>query len=156
MSRPPRPREESLFGVRQIGFALLQGGVVLAAVFGFYVLVGISQAPDVARGAAFTALIVGNLSLALADSTGPGERLFSRSRVAFWVIGGLALTVLAGALYVPPLAAIFAVAPPRLGLLSSAIGVGLVSGGWCGFGRQLWTRTFSVRRRERGPASAPA
>ncbi|HQP20488.1 MAG TPA: cation transporting ATPase C-terminal domain-containing protein, partial [Phenylobacterium sp.] len=84
MRRPPRKRDEALFGAAELRRAMIQGLGVLAAVLAVY-LIGLQQASEVqARGAAFLALALSNLVLALADAASGGGRLFGRHRRIFW------------------------------------------------------------------------
>ena len=140
MQRPPRRRDEALFGATQLGLALLQGSGVLVGVFGIYVW-SLSHYPEPeARGAAFLALVVGNLVLALADASSAGGRLFAPHRKIYWAISSAAGGILALVLLIPPLAGVFKVAPPQLLALGMALGVACVSGGWFGVARNLRNR----------------
>jgi len=140
MQRPPRRRDEALFGPVQFGLALLQGSAVLVGVFGVYVW-ALSQYPvPEARGAAFLALVIGNLVLALADASSTGERLFAPHRKIYWIISVAAGGVLTLVLMVPQLAGVFKIAPPQLSLLMLALGVSCVSGGWFGVASSLHRR----------------
>jgi len=149
MRQPPRHRNEALFGPVQLGLALIQGLGVLVGVFAVYVWsLGHHPEPE-ARGAAFLALVVGNLVLALADSSSTGGRLFAPHRKIYWIIAAAAGGVLALVLTVPPLAGVFKVAPPHLTLLILALGVASVSGGWFGVARSLRSRL--VRHGHKAP-----
>ena len=137
MRRPPRRRDEALFGPVQLGLALLQGSGVLAGVLGIY-LWSLGHYPETeARGAAFLALVVGNLVLALADASSAGGRLFAPHRKIYWIITAAAGGVLILVLMVPALAGVFRVAPLHLPLLMLALGVAGVSGAWYGVARRL-------------------
>jgi len=143
MRRPPRRRDEPLFGPAQIGLALAQGAGVLAGVLGIYAW-ALAQWPETeARGAAFLALVVGNLVLALADAASARGPLFAPHRKIYWMIAGLAATVLALVLSVPAMAAIFRISTPRPGLLLLALAVAVVSGGWFGVVRRISARFAS-------------
>lgn len=131
MKRPPRRRDEALFGPVQVLVALLQGLSILAGVFGLYVwaLHAVPNAEATARGAAFLALVVGNLVLALTDSATSG-RLFAPHRRTYWAIVAAVAAVLTAVLTVPALADLFDIAPPSRDLLLLALAVGAASGGW--------------------------
>jgi Ca2+-transporting ATPase len=145
MHRPPRRRDEALFGPAQLGLALLQGAGVLVGVFSIYVW-SLSQYPVVeARGAAFLALGVGNLVLALADASSTGGRLFAPHRKIYWIISAAAGAVLTLVLTVPLLARLFQVAQPDLPLLLLALAVAGASGGWFGVARNLRGLLPSIR-----------
>jgi P-type Ca2+ transporter type 2C len=130
MKRPPRKPEEALFGPRQLLFALAQGVVILAGVLGLYLFAASQLAPEQARGAAFIALVIANLTLALADAAGEEGRVLDGERRIYWWIAGALLAALTLVLTVPWLASIFHIAPPPLAHVAAAIGVGLACGGW--------------------------
>ncbi|HET9639245.1 MAG TPA: cation-translocating P-type ATPase [Allosphingosinicella sp.] len=131
MKKPPRPAKEPLFGLRQILIAGVQGAVLLAAVLSLYAWLIADGLPDTeARATAFVALVIGHLTLALADAGSSASRLLDRSRKTFWIIGAAALTVLMLTLTVPPLADILEFTMPALPLLALAIALGIASGGW--------------------------
>lgn len=131
MRKPPRPAKEPLFGLRQILVAGVQGAVLLATVLGLYAWLIADGLPDTeARAAAFVALVVGHLSLALADASSGASRLLDRGRGTFWIIGAAAVTVLTLTLTVPPLAGILDFTVPALPLLVLAVALGVASGGW--------------------------
>jgi Ca2+-transporting ATPase len=146
MQRPPRRRSEALFGPAQIGLALVQGAGVLAGVFGIYVW-ALSQYPETeARGAAFLALVVSNLVLALADVSSAGGRLIAGHRKSYGVIALAAALVLGLVFMVPALATVFQVAPPHLPLLFAALGVAIAAGGWFGVARRFRHRPVNSPR----------
>jgi Ca2+-transporting ATPase len=149
MKKPPRRRDEALFGGPQLGLALLQGAGVLAGVLGVYVWsLGQVSEPE-ARGAAFLALVVGNLVLALTDASSSGGKVFAAHHRIYWIISGSAGAVLTMVLMVPPLETLFKVAPPHLNLLLLSLAVATVSGGWFGVARSLRRRFGPI---EKGPA----
>jgi Ca2+-transporting ATPase len=130
MSRPPRRRDEPLFGPRQIGFAVVQGGAILAAELGLYAwALDQGYGALAARGGAFLALMVSIVVLALTDSASSG-RLFAPHRRAYWmIVAAMALTMTA-VLGVPALARMFEVSLPDLRLLSIALAAAVAGGGW--------------------------
>lgn len=136
MRRPPRPRAEALFGPRQIGLAVLQGLGLLAAVLALYVWAAGEAAEAQARGAAFLALALGNLVLALTDSAG-SWRLFAPHRRIYWAITAFVLSALCVILLVPQASALFAVELPRPAVLALAVAAAVVGGGWTGLLRLL-------------------
>jgi Ca2+-transporting ATPase len=145
MRKPPRRSDEPLFGARQISLAVVLGSVLLASVFGFYAWMNQSGvAEEVARAAAFIALVVGHLSLAIAESKSTGSRLFGRERIAFWCIVGGAIAVLAAATSLPFMLEILRFSPPPLSLLSASVAVGMLAGGWYGIFLRLTLRRASV------------
>ena len=130
MLRPPRRQDESLFGLRQLAVALSQGIGLLAGVFSLYVWALGRWSETEARGAAFAALVLGNLALALSDAMSGGGRLFAPYRRVYWLIAGIAVTLLSAAIFIPTAAAMFKVSPPPPKLLALAIGVAILAGGW--------------------------
>jgi Ca2+-transporting ATPase len=139
MRKPPRSRDEMLFGVRQIAIALAQGCVLLAGVFGLYVW-SLDGGEAQARGAAFIALAFGNLALALADSLVSG-RLFARQRLVYWIIAAAVAGVVCAAFVVPVLAAAFAIAAPAPTLLALALAVAAAAGIVAGLLKRAATRS---------------
>jgi len=137
MKRPPRRPDEALFGPPQLALALLQGLGVLAGVFGLYAWALGHYTPDQARGAAFAALVLGNLILALADAMSGEGKLFARHRVVFWAIAGAITAALAVVFTLPAAERIFEVARPDAALLLAALGVAVVSGTWLNVGRRI-------------------
>jgi Ca2+-transporting ATPase len=129
MTRPPRRPDEALFGLPQIALALAQGVTILAAVLWIY-LWGLARDPEpAARGAAFAALVLANLVLALTDAASSG-RLFAPHRRTFWTIAVAIAALMTAVLTVPGLAGIFRVARPDTALLLAALGAAALSGGW--------------------------
>lgn len=146
MRQPPRRRDDALFGRRHILFALLQGGGILAGVAGLYLWALAAYPEPAARGAAFAALVLANLSLALANATGKG-RLFAPHRRAFWAIAVAVLAVLAAITWIPSLGALFRIAPPDVPLFALTIAVAAVCG--------LWPATLKHLRSARAPEPGP-
>jgi Ca2+-transporting ATPase len=149
MTRPPRRADDSLFGARQLTASLVQGASILLAVLVLYLWALQNGSEAQARGAAFLALVVGNLTLALSDSTAPGGKLFAKHRLAYWGIAAIAVIALAAALEVPWLGAMFRMTQPDPGILVSAFVIAVVSGSWT---RLLGVR--SVRARPSNPGRA--
>lgn len=137
MQRPPRRRNDALFGPAQLGLALFKGAGVLTGVFGVNVWSLRHYPEPEARCAAFVALDIGNLVLALADASSASGRLFSPHRKIYWIITAAAGGVLTLVLMVPPLAGVFRVTPFHLPLLILALGVASLSGGWFSVARTL-------------------
>lgn len=130
MQRPPRKRDEPLFGPRQVGFAVVQGGVILAAVLGLYVwALGAGYDALAARGGAFLALIVSIVVLALTDSAASG-RLFAPHRRAYWLIVVAMAITMGAVLAVPQAAKVFEVSLPDRRLFALALGAAVAGGGW--------------------------
>jgi len=152
MRKPPRDRKEPLFGVQQISVAALQGSVLLAATLGLYAWMNMTgSGAEASRSAAFIALVVGHLSLALSVSGMTGGRLFSRERALFWVIGSAAAFILTLSVTLPMMQEILRFSALPLSILAFSLAIGLVAGGWFGVIAKvrpgLWTawRTLPSR-----------
>ena len=121
----------------EILLALFQGAVMLAGIFGLYILALNTDLPETAaRALAFVALIVANLVLAFADSAEPGISFFDQRRRVFWIIGAVAAAVICVVLYVPAAARMFKVSAPDPLMIPIALGVALLAAGWFGFLRR--------------------
>lgn len=152
MEQPPRPATEPLFGTSQIVLGLLQGAVVLGAVFGLYVWTLNTGLPEVeARAVAIVALVLGNLVLALADAAEPGTSIFDRRRLAFWGIGAGAAVIVAMVLYVPPLASILRVSSPSLSWMLITVTIAVLAGGWFGLAKRFRS-AWASSNEQRTPA----
>ena len=149
MTRPPRRPDEALFGWRQIGVALAQGLAVLAAVLAVYIWALGAYSEDVARGGAFAALLLGNLTLALADSATSG-RLFAPHRRTYWIITAAVVGALILIFSVPAFAGVFKVARPDLRLALVSVTAAGLSGGWIALAVRL-RRAFSARKSSARP-----
>lgn len=131
MQRPPRRRDERLFGRSELTLAIVQGSVVLASVFAFYAWLNASNVGEqIARAGAFVALVTGHLSLALAESSSFGRPLLARGRGVFWAIVAGAVLLVTASLTVPFLLEVLRFAMPPLSILAMGMSIGLVSGGW--------------------------
>jgi Ca2+-transporting ATPase len=127
MQRPPRSKDEPLFGTAQIRIALLQGTLLLLAVLALYAwALGVYTEAE-ARAGAFIALVLGNLSLALADSMASGG-LLARHRRLFWSIAGVVILVLCLIFAVPGVAPAFYVTLPDADLFALSVAVPLLVG----------------------------
>lgn len=139
MMRPPRPAR-SLFGPVEMAFGVARGLPLLAAVLGLYVFLLPGSSEDAARGAAYVALAVGNLALAVAIGASAGVGLFDRRRRLFWTISAALAAVLLIGLYVPEIARMFRFDALSPGLLAAGVVVGLAAGGWTGVLRAVARR----------------
>ena len=146
MRKPPRRVSAALFGPKQIVFGAFQGLVILSGVLGFYIW-ALRQIPETeARAAAFVALAMANMVLALTDSAASGVSLFDPHRRVFWFIGATATAVLALCVFVPPFESLFRFDAPPLGILGIAIAIAAVAGGWAAPMRWL-AHTWQARQR---------
>ncbi len=137
MQRPPRTAGAPLFGPREILGGLARGAPILAAVLALYLLALPAAGEPAARAAAYVALAIGNLALALATGAASGAGLFSVERRLFWIISAALTAVLAAALYVPGLSDVFRFERPSVPLLALAVAIGVAAGGWSGVLRWL-------------------
>jgi Ca2+-transporting ATPase len=114
MRRPPRPATSRLFGRRMLATSIAQGTSVLVAVAVLYALTlsaGTSEAQ--ARAMAFTAVVLGNVGLILANRS-PHETLLATLRrpnpALGWIVGAT-LVALGFALYAQPMRELFRFGP---------------------------------------------
>ncbi|RYJ00560.1 MAG: cation-translocating P-type ATPase [Acetobacteraceae bacterium] len=118
MRRRPRPRSESVAGLPQILFGLVQGTVVLAAAFGIYATALRSGVDvDVARTMALLAAVLGDLALVLSNASQHSvfERwALPRPQPLFLPIAAATLALLTLAVAVPGLRQIFQFGVPSL------------------------------------------
>lgn len=132
MNRPPRKPSERLLGARELRLAAAQGSILMTCVLGYYYWLNqVVQLDALARSCAFLALVIGQLSLALAEGS-LGARLFSRQRIAFWSIVGIATLLLTLTMTIPFLLALLRFARPPLDLVFASVLLGGVAGGWSG------------------------
>lgn len=110
MTRPPRDRNEKLFGKERVLLNLFQGFAVFVPTILIYaVFLHIGRDEGVARAAAFSSLVLGNLALIFTNRSNSRtilETLGSRNPF-LWVIVVGSLTTLVMALYVPVLRNLF-------------------------------------------------
>ncbi len=128
MSRPPRAPGLPLFSHGLIGWSLLQGGLVLAAVAGFYAaLLGAAVPEAQARAATFTALVAANVALILSSRALGGSlwRSLRRPNPVLWRVLAATAGLLALTLLLAPARTLFRFALPTPALLAGALGVGL-------------------------------
>lgn len=139
MRRPPRRADEPLFGLAQLALSLAQGGVLLAAILGLYLFELAGHPAAEARGAAFAALVIGNLTLALADAFSSAGGLFAPYRRPYWLIAAAAVGLLAVVLALPAAQRIFEVAVPSPHVLAAALAASVLGGGW-------WALVRAIRK----------
>jgi Ca2+-transporting ATPase len=144
MQRPPRDAEAPLFGGATLWLALLQGLGVLALVLGAYVWAEHRLPENGARAFAFTTLVVANLALILSNRsvTKPIWVTLRTPNLMLWIVGGLALALLLGALYVPWAVNILHFAPLPPIEVATAASLGLLS--------VLWSEGIKQARRMAG------
>lgn len=104
MQRPPRRTDDGIVGWAMLWRGLVQGGCLLAATLGVYLLaLQAGREADVARTLAVIGLTLGNLMLVAANmAIGSGLRtLANASSRAFWAVTVVAASALATAVLVP-------------------------------------------------------
>lgn len=138
MRQPPRDPQAPLFAGGAVVQAVLQGLGVLGAVLAVYVWGTAQLEESQARALAFAALVLGNLALILSNRAGP-RGLLASLRVPnrlLWAVAAFTLTLLALALYLPPLTAVLRMAP----LSPLPLGVALAAALLC----LLWAESLRV------------
>ena len=148
MRQPPRPLSEPLLGRAQLLLGLTQGALLLAVCFALYAL-ALQQglATEAARFMTFAALAVGNLTLALIDTTQqPLARGGSVARPFMW-IALAAMSALGLCIAVPPLRSLFGFAWPGAAELGLAVLAGVLGTAWWDLAKRwpLVARTFGAR-----------
>jgi Ca2+-transporting ATPase len=147
MQKPPRDKKISLFGRRELLISIAQGLILLTGVFSIYYGMLQSGYPATeARAAAFTAAILGNLTLAFADTAEVGTSFFDRRRIVFWAIFGSTVAVVAILLFVPRVGQLFQMTPPSFVTLAIAGFTGVAVGGWFGFAKLVANSRLFAKR----------
>ena len=132
MKRPPRDADAPLFGGATLWLALLQGSGVLAVVLGAYAWANHRLPESEARAFAFAVLVVANLALILSNRSGT-RSLWASLRtpnITLWVVVGLALALLLGALYFPWAVRVLRFAQLPAHELATACALGLLGVLW--------------------------
>ena len=133
MQRPPRAASQRLFDSRMVRTSLLQGFGLLAIVL---VIFGVAfrrgQGADDARALTFTALVIANFALVVANRSRSRNLLgvLKTPNRAMWMVLGGALVLLGLVLYLAPLRAIFHFSQLHLNDIALCIGAGVVSLFW--------------------------
>jgi len=147
MQRPPRRPDAPLFSLRTVMLSLAQGlGVFFTVAAAYAIALHRGHGVDEARALAFTTLVIGNLSLILANRSWTRSlftALLSPNRALWWVVGGT-LSWLLLVLYLPELRDLFRFAPLHRDDLALCFAAGLAS--------ILWFELFKLvlRRRQMG------
>ena len=127
MQRPPRDRTQPLFSKVRLAASATLGLLLLAAVFGLYLVLLRIGAPDsAARAAALTALVCANLAVAgvLGVAGAPSRR-------QALIYGGLirgAGGMLAASVWAPTISRLFQFTAPNPGVVLLAVVLGVGAG----------------------------
>ncbi len=137
MRQPPR-KHALLFGRPELLLSIVQGSVILATAFSlYYGLLHFGYDVTEARAAGFIAVILGNLTLAFADSAEVGTSFFDIRRYAFWGIFFSMFVVVSILLLHDGVGALFQISRPPLPVLALTVLASLVAGSWFGVGKLL-------------------
>lgn len=143
MQRPPRSPSRRLLDMRTLFGGLGQGLAVFAAVAAVYILGRASEISAAQLAAlSFTALVIGNLGLIVANRAGAAHRRWwQQSNPAFWIVTLSALSLLFLVTRFEGPGHPFRFAPPPLdlslvALLLPLLGLGMIEG-WRGMHRRL-------------------
>ena len=132
MRRPPRIPDAPLFGSTTLVLSLLQGAGLTIAVIGLFAWAQVHLGENEGRALAFVAMVVGNLSLILANRS--RTRLIvetlSRTNTMLWVVLAFTLTLLVAVLYLPVLQEVFRLTALTPLLLLLAVGTGTAASLW--------------------------
>jgi P-type Ca2+ transporter type 2C len=132
MQRPPRRSDDGIVGWPMLWQGLAQGGCLLAATLGAYLLaLQAGRDADVARTLAVIGLTVGNLLLVAANlALGSGWRaLAGASARAFWAVAGVAIAALAMAVLLPGPRRLLHFGMPAMAELALAVAAVAISAG---------------------------
>jgi Ca2+-transporting ATPase len=133
MRQPPRRPEARLFDAALVRLGVLQGLGLLVAVLAGYVLgERLGGGADAGRTVAFAVLVLGNLGLIQANRSWAASASGPREvNTAFrWIVLGTG-ALLALALGVPQVAALFKFTAPSATLLALSAALALTTWGWC-------------------------
>ena len=110
MNRPPRPRNDSLFGAKKIFLGVMQGLFVLIFSFAVYLIaIRLNKSPEETRTLTFATLFFGNIGLILINRSWTKtvfQTLKDKNKSLKWVMLGAA-TFLIIILYLPPVRKLF-------------------------------------------------
>jgi P-type Ca2+ transporter type 2C len=131
MQLPPRLLSETLIGVPQLFFGLIQGGILLlACLFVYQRTLLDGQHENIARTLAFISLTAGNLMMIriIASRHFAFRHFYHSQHKIYWLISTIAVVIVSTAIMLPWLRAAFDFALPGLGDIFIAIVLGLLAG----------------------------
>jgi Ca2+-transporting ATPase len=151
MSAPPRAHHETLFGKQQIILGILQGSVIFTTVLSVYIFyLGIGSTEHQARGLAFTAMIIGNLTLALCTALPRQTSPFTSENKVFWIIASIAVSIVIASLYFPLFALLLRFEPPPSWIdLALVLILAIMSGSWLRMWIDLSSSSTDFHKTER-------
>ncbi len=153
MQRPPRPLDKTFLSWAELRISLWQGLVITLGTLASY-QIGVQHgfSEELVRSLVFATLIMANISLTFVDRSFTQSFLTAaRNRnVVLRTVVLITLLALAITLYVPPVAALFDLAPLTLGQLVLAAAIGSASVAW--FEVYKWAK----RRRREAVLATPA
>jgi Ca2+-transporting ATPase len=140
MRRPPRDPAAPLFSPGLLAWSAAQGLLVLAVVAGLHGWVQPLLAPEAARALVFATLVACNIALILANRSLGGAWLagWFKPNGVLWKVLAATLALLAAALWIAPLRAVFGFALPEGGWLLLAPAAGLATGLLLEALKRLW------------------
>jgi Ca2+-transporting ATPase len=128
MQRPPRDAAAPLLSKGLMAWSFLQGLLVLLAVSGLFAALLNHEVPaDQARALTFAALVSCNVALILANRSISGSllRALRQPNPLLWFMLAATASLLAAALWLPPLRSVFGFGLAPWPLLAGALGLGL-------------------------------
>jgi Ca2+-transporting ATPase len=157
MQRPPRDAKAPLFGGATLWLALLQGLGMLALVLAAYLWAGHRLSENEARAFAFATLVVANLALILSNRsvTKPLWVTLRAPNSTLWIVVGVAMILLLGALYIPWAVSTLRFAPLPLHELGAATSLGLLSVLWSEGIKQVRRMAGGGARKKGTPSVRP-
>ena len=148
MRRKPRDASETLFTRRMVLLSLLQGLMVLLAVFAVYAYaLHLGHPEDDARALAFTTLVLANIGLILTNRSwadGLIRSLRAKNIALWWMVPG-ALAMLAAVLSIPFLRRLFHFSKLHPQDLVMCLAASILSILWFE-GYKIWRRRCMLRR----------
>jgi Ca2+-transporting ATPase len=114
MRRRPRKPDQPLFAPALVAWSLFQGFVVLGVTMALFVGALSHGLPEVeARALAFVTLVLASFAIVLTDRSAQPSLLaaFRRPNPALWTVAGVAVAVLASAVYLPKVRELFRFGP---------------------------------------------
>jgi Ca2+-transporting ATPase len=158
MLQPPRLITQTFLNFREMNVSILQGLLITAGVLGAYQW-SVSQGYNetATRSMVFTTLVLANIFLTLVNRSFYYSFIRSMRNRNKLMVGVIVMTLLllAGMLYIPPVARFFSITALQLPELLICAGIGAASVGWFEIWK-LWKRQVHFRRKQRSKALTAA